>query len=170
MLQTSLTPEQVWRELPRKARRTIREKGIRFFIVDAFAVAKQHAPTPELETRMMGIAFIGAVAAHVDRVAAGCASREDILEKVRQQIVKKFGRKGEAVVEANMAVIRDGAAVTREVDHDSEEIRAISDDAAPVRPHCRAVEDHEFPVDRVLELRRTVRRGLLRAHGDPALP
>ncbi|NCD16808.1 MAG: pyruvate-flavodoxin oxidoreductase [Actinobacteria bacterium] len=132
MLQTSLTPEQVWRELPRKARRTIREKGIRFFIVDAFAVAKQHAPSPELETRMMGIAFIGAVAAHVDRVAAG-ASREDILEKVRQQIVKKFGRKGEAVVEANMAVIRDGAAVTREVDHDSEEIRAISDDVAPVR-------------------------------------
>ncbi|MGM0384946.1 MAG: 2-oxoacid:acceptor oxidoreductase family protein [Actinomycetota bacterium] len=132
MLQTSLSPEEVWRELPRKARRTIREKRIRFFIVDAFAVAKQHAPTPELETRMMGIAFIGAVAAHVDRVAAG-TSREDILAKVRQQIVKKFGRKGEAVVEANMAVIRDGAAVTREVDHDSEEIRAISDDVAPVR-------------------------------------
>ena len=35
------------------------------------AVAKKHAPTPDLETRMMGIAFIGAVAAHVDRVSAG---------------------------------------------------------------------------------------------------
>jgi len=30
-------------------------------------VAKRHAPTPELETRMMGIAFIGAVAGSVDR-------------------------------------------------------------------------------------------------------
>lgn len=132
MLQSALSPAEVWKELPRKARRTIREKRIRFFIVDAFAVAKQHAPTPELETRMMGIAFIGAVAAHVDRVTAG-ASPEEILAKVRRQIVAKFGRKGEAIVEANMAVIRDGAAMTREVDYDSDEIRAISDDVAPVR-------------------------------------
>ena len=53
------------------ARKTIRDKAIRFFIVDGFAVAKRHAPTPELETRMMGIAFIGAVCGHVDRIAAG---------------------------------------------------------------------------------------------------
>ncbi len=132
IMQSSLSPEEVWRELPRKARRTIRSRNIRFHVVDAFSVAKQHAPTPELETRMMGIAFIGAVAAHVDRVTAG-APREDILEKVREQIVKKFGRKGEAVVEANMAVIRDGAAVTRRVDYESEALRAISDDVAPVR-------------------------------------
>ena len=132
MMQTNLSPVDVWRELPRKARRMIRAKKINFYIVDAFAVAKQHAPTAELETRMMGIAFIGAVAAHVDRVAAG-ASREEILGKVRQQIVKKFGRKGAAVVEANMAVIRDGVEVTRRVDYDSEEILAISDDVAPVR-------------------------------------
>jgi len=138
IMQSSLSPADVWRELPRKARRTIREKRIRFYVVDAFSVAKQHAPTPELETRMMGIAFIGAVAAHVDRVTAG-ASREEILAKVREQIVKKFGRKGEAVVEANMAVIRDGAAVTRQVDYDSPELTAISDDAAPVRARTVAL-------------------------------
>ena len=33
-------------------------------VIDAFTVAKKHAPSPELETRMMGIAFIGAVAGH----------------------------------------------------------------------------------------------------------
>lgn len=132
LLQSSLSPVDVWRELPRRARRAIRAKNIRVLVVDAFAVAKQHAPTPELETRMMGIAFIGAVAAHVDRVAAG-ASQDEILAKVRQQIVKKFGSKGSAVVEANMAVIRDGAAVTRELDYNSPEILAIGDEAAPIR-------------------------------------
>ena len=78
-----------------------------FYVLDGFAVAKKHAPTPELETRMMGIAFIGAVCGHVDRIAAG-ASAEAVLTKIRQQISKKFGAKGGAVVEGNMAVIRDG--------------------------------------------------------------
>jgi pyruvate-ferredoxin/flavodoxin oxidoreductase len=79
---------------------------------------------------MMGIAFIGAVAAHVDRVAQG-ASAEDIHEKVRAQIVKKFGGKGEAVVEGNMAVIREGIEATHVFDYDAPEFRAIDDEATP---------------------------------------
>ncbi len=131
VLQSDLTPEQVWRELPQYARRTIRDKKIRFLVVDAFKVAKQHAPIPELELRMMGIAFIGAVVGHVDQVAGG-ATPEAIQTKVRGQIEKKFGTKGEAVVEANMAVIADGMAATEVVDYDSPGLLAIDvDQAAP---------------------------------------
>lgn len=130
ILQSDLSPEDVWRELPRHARRAIRDRQIRFLVVDAFSVAKRHAPTPELETRMMGIAFIGAVVGHVDRVSGG-ASEDAIAEKVHAQIVKKFGVKGDAVVEGNMSVIRDGMAATRLVTYDAPEFRAI-DDAAPV--------------------------------------
>ena len=133
ILQSDLSPEEVWRELPRHARRTIREKQIRFLVVDAFSVAKKHAPTPDLETRMMGIAFIGAVVGHVDRVAGG-ASDEAILEKVRAQIAKKFGGKGEAVVEGNMAVIRDGIEATDVVDYDAPEFARDRRGAAPVAP------------------------------------
>ena len=129
MLQTSLSPEEVWRELPRHARKAIREREIRFFTIDAFTVARKHAPTPDLETRMMGIAFIGAVAAHVDRVAAG-APREDILERVRHQLEKKFGRKGANVVESNMAVIVDGIEATVRVDYDAPELVAIGEEHA----------------------------------------
>jgi pyruvate-ferredoxin/flavodoxin oxidoreductase len=130
ILQSSLSNEAVWRELPSYARRTIREKKIRLLVVDAFSVATKHAPTPDLETRMMGIAFIGSVAAHVDRVHAG-ASEEVILAKVHAQIIKKFGRKGEAVVEGNMAVIRDGIAATRVIDYDAPEFRAIDEQPIP---------------------------------------
>ena len=132
ILQSDLTPAQVWRGLPRYARAAIRERHIRFLVVDAFAVAKKHAPTPELELRMMGIAFIGAVAAHVDRVSSG-ASAEAIAEKVRAQIAKKFGTKGEAVVEGNMAVIREGMSATHLVDYDAPELRAIDEEPAPPR-------------------------------------
>src|SRR5665811_1552819 len=128
ILQSDLSPAEVWRELPKHARRTIRDKKIRFLVVDAFAVAKKHAPTPDLETRMMGIAFIGAVAGHVDRVSKG-ASAEAIREKVRAQIAKKFGSKGDAVVEGHMAVIHDGIDATHIVDYDQPAFLAI--DAEP---------------------------------------
>ena len=85
ILQSQLSPIEVWKELPAQARKTIRDKKIKFFVLDGFAVAKPHAPTPELETRMMGIAFIGAICGHVDRITAG-ASQEAMLKKIRQQI------------------------------------------------------------------------------------
>ncbi len=132
ILQSDLSPVEVWRELPAYARRTIREKKIRFLVVDAFSVAKRHAPTQDLETRMMGIAFIGAVAAHVDRVSAG-ASGDEIARKVRAQIVKKFGGKGEAVVEGNMAVIQEGIDATSVVDYDAPELLAVDAEPAPRR-------------------------------------
>jgi pyruvate-ferredoxin/flavodoxin oxidoreductase len=117
ILQSGLLPFEVWQELPAHARKTIRENQIRFYVIDAFAVAKRHAPTPDLQTRMMGIAFIGAVCGHVDRVVAG-ASPDAILAKIHKQIAKKFGGKGGSVVEGNMAVIREGLEATKKVDYD----------------------------------------------------
>ncbi len=132
ILQSDLSPAEAWRHLPKYARTTIREKHIRFLVIDAFRVAKMHAPSPELELRMMGIAFIGAVAGHVDRVSDG-ATVEAIQEKVRAQISKKFGSKGVAVVEGNMAVIHDGIDATVAVDYDLPELVAIDEEESPRR-------------------------------------
>ncbi|WP_319241694.1 2-oxoacid:acceptor oxidoreductase family protein [uncultured Propionivibrio sp.] len=131
ILQSSGTPEQVWAELPAQFRKTIREKKINFFIIDAFAVAKRNAPTPELATRMMGIAFIGAVAGHVKQVAGG-ASQKAILEKVRKQIQKKFGSKGDAVVAGNMQVIEEGIQATQRVDYNAAAFTKIDAKPAPI--------------------------------------
>jgi pyruvate-ferredoxin/flavodoxin oxidoreductase len=110
ILQSNATPEEVWAELPpRRARRSARRRST--------SSSSTPSPSPsatrrsaELATRMMGIAFIGAVAGHVQQVSAG-ASADAILEKIGKQIAKKFGAKGAAVVEGNMAVIREGIAV-----------------------------------------------------------
>ncbi|MDR2929388.1 MAG: 2-oxoacid:acceptor oxidoreductase family protein [Propionibacteriaceae bacterium] len=116
VLQSDKTAVDTWQALPAYARQEIRDKKIRFLVIDAFAVAKKHAPTPNLETRMMGIAFIGAIIAHVDRIARG-ADQAKVHELVRHEITKKFGSKGTAVVDANMAVIADGIAATAVVDY-----------------------------------------------------
>ncbi len=122
ILQSHHTPLEVWKELPAYARKTIREQQINLYIVDAFGVAKKHAPVPELEIRMMGIAFIGAICGHVERIAAG-GSRESILNNVEQQVSKKFGAKGQAVVDSNMKVVREGLEATHRVDYSSDDFK-----------------------------------------------
>ncbi|MGB5446235.1 MAG: 2-oxoacid:acceptor oxidoreductase family protein, partial [Psychromonas sp.] len=114
ILQTEHTPEQVWQELPASARQYIRSKHISFYVVDAFKVAREHAPTADLEIRMMGIAFIGALCGHAQQVIQG-TDAEQVLTRIEQQIKKKFGAKGEKVVAGNMAVIRDGILATQAV-------------------------------------------------------
>lgn len=104
IMQSDREPLEVWRTLPAFARRVIRERRIRFLVVDAFAIARAHAPNPELETRMMGIAFIGAILGHV----TGARDAAAVEAEVRAELAKKFGRRGETVIEANMAVVREG--------------------------------------------------------------
>ncbi|MDR0945000.1 MAG: 2-oxoacid:acceptor oxidoreductase family protein [Bifidobacteriaceae bacterium] len=129
IMQSDAGPEAVWASLPAYARRTIRDKKIHFFILDAFGVAKKHAPTANLQTRMMGVAFIGAIIGKVDRVAKSSTDLEATLAKVRKEVVKKFGRKGDAVVDSNMAVVRDGIAATVEVNYQgmSDDVKELVD-------------------------------------------
>ncbi len=134
IMQSDRQPIDVWRELPAFARRTISERGIRFLVLDAFAVARAHAPNPELETRMMGIAFIGAIIGHVDGAARG-GTAEEIEAEVRAELTKKFGRRGERVVEANVAVIRDGMRAIR-VDYTDPAFAAV--EADPILAGVRA--------------------------------
>ncbi len=124
IMQSSKEPLAVWAELPAFARRVMRERGIKFYVVDAFKIARSHAPNPEYETRMMGIAFIGAILGHVDAVAHDGGQAETEAE-VRAELAKKFGRRGEKVVEANMAVVRDGMQASMLVDYTDPAFEAV---------------------------------------------
>ncbi len=55
---------------------------------------------------MMGVVFIGALCAHDERIRQG-TSGEYLLEKIQQQVNKKFGAKGPEVVRSNMLVLKE---------------------------------------------------------------
>jgi len=118
ILQASQSPAEVWASLPEYARRTIKERNIHFYVVDAFKVARRLAPDPALQTRMMGIAFVGAIAGHVDAVLEQAGSLDKVMDKVRHEIDHKFGRKGKAIVDSNMAVIEAASEATERVNYD----------------------------------------------------
>ena len=60
VIQTDLAPESFWQTLPAQARRTIVDRGIRLFVLDAFAIAMSEASDADLRFRMQGAAFMGA--------------------------------------------------------------------------------------------------------------
>jgi pyruvate-ferredoxin/flavodoxin oxidoreductase len=108
VIQSDLSPELFWQTLPAKARHTIRERKIKLYVLDAFAIARKEASDAELRFRMQGAAFMGAFFATSPLLSREGVSEEAVFEGIRKQLSKKFASKGEQVVEDNLRVIRRG--------------------------------------------------------------
>ncbi|GIX07806.1 MAG: hypothetical protein KatS3mg115_2209 [Candidatus Poribacteria bacterium] len=108
-IQTSKTrPEEVWAGIPKHAQDVIIKKNVRVFALDTVKIAREVAPTPDLEMRMQGIVLAGIflrvspVLQHLE------ASEEELFERVEDALRKWFGKRGEAVVQANLQAVRRG--------------------------------------------------------------
>lgn len=100
-------PIAIWGSLPAPARASILARGIRVTALDTAALAARHAPRPELRIRMQGVALVGVflrLAPFADR--AGLTG-EALFEALRGVLQRYFGKRGGAVVDANLAVIRE---------------------------------------------------------------
>lgn len=101
-------PKEIWASLPAYARQIIREKKLRLFAIDTVKIAREVATRPDLVMRMQGIVLLGSylkIAPFAERARLGEA---DLWREVEKVIRKYFGKRGEKVVEANMAAIQRG--------------------------------------------------------------
>ncbi len=97
--------EAVWASIPASARAEILARRIRVTALDTVALAREHAPRPDLVVRMQGVALVGVflrVAPFAERAGL---DRAALMEAVRRQLTRFFGKRGGRVVEANLAVI-----------------------------------------------------------------
>lgn len=108
VIQSDLDPQDFWATLPAGARGTIRERKIRVFVLDAFAIAREEASDVELRYRMQGAAFLGAFFNTSPILQSEETTEARLFEGIRAQLKKKFGHRGAAVVEDNVRVIRRG--------------------------------------------------------------
>jgi pyruvate-ferredoxin/flavodoxin oxidoreductase len=106
-VQSPLTdPERIWASLPVRARTEILQRRIRLFALDTVALARAHAPRPELLVRMQGVALVG-VFLRIAPFGARFGFDEDkLMAAVQERLGRFFGKRGGAVVDANMAVVR----------------------------------------------------------------
>jgi pyruvate-ferredoxin/flavodoxin oxidoreductase len=107
--------EQAWERLPLWARKQIIDKRIRVFTLPGFDIARKATDRSDLQLRMQGNAFLGGFFAVSPLLAEFRITREQFREVVRRQYVKKFGRLGDAVVNANMEVMTQGFERVREI-------------------------------------------------------
>ncbi len=116
VIQSGLSPQDLWNTLPADARRVIRDRKIRVFSLDAFKIAGEEATSQDLRYRMQGAAFMGAFFRATTLAKDAGLDEAKLFEGIRAQQVKKFGKLGDRIVEDNVRVIRRGYDEVRELD------------------------------------------------------
>jgi pyruvate-ferredoxin/flavodoxin oxidoreductase len=105
-MQTPLTdPDEIWTSIPPAARNEIVERRIQVAAPPTAGLARTHAPRPDLEVRMQGVALVGVFLRLAPFAAEAGLDREALLDGVRARLGRFFGKRGSSVVEANLAVV-----------------------------------------------------------------
>jgi len=105
LLNSPYGPAEVWSKLPREAQQTIIDKQLKFYVVDALAVAKQAGLAGRINTVTQACFF----------AISGILPREEAIAKIKDAIRKTYGRRGETVLNRNFAAVDASLAALNEV-------------------------------------------------------
>ena len=92
LLNSIYGPEEVWDHLPLETQRSIIDKKLRFFVIDAYEVAKQTGMGGRINTIMQTCFF----------AISGVLPREQAIAEIKHAIEKTYSKRGEAVVRAEL--------------------------------------------------------------------
>ncbi|MDJ0976430.1 MAG: 2-oxoacid:acceptor oxidoreductase family protein, partial [Planctomycetota bacterium] len=140
VIQSEWDAPTLWNSLPQTAQRTIREKKIRVFFLDAFKIAQEEASEEGLRYRMQGAAFLGSFFRASTLTQSHGVDEGTLFERLEAQVRKKFTRFGEAVVQSNLRVQRRGYDEVQELDYESFELGAEMPAPAPQIPSAMQAE------------------------------
>jgi pyruvate-ferredoxin/flavodoxin oxidoreductase len=101
------TPEAIWASIPATARAELLARRIRVTALDTAALALRHAPRPDLEMRMQGVALVGVFLRVAPFAARAGLDRDQLVEAVGDRLGRFFGKRGAGVVKANLEVIAE---------------------------------------------------------------
>jgi len=95
LLNSPYGPEEIWEHLPLEVQQGLIEKGIRFYVIDAYKVAKDTGMGVRINTIMQTCFF----------AISGVLPREEAVESIKHSIEKTYSRKGAEVVKKNFAAV-----------------------------------------------------------------
>ena len=105
LLNSPYGPDEVWGKLPREAQQTIVDRKLRFFVVDALAVAKTAGLAGRINTVTQACFF----------AISGILPRDEAIDKIKEAIRKTYGKRGETVLARNFAAVDGSLAAMAEV-------------------------------------------------------
>lgn len=98
-------PDAIWASVPLNARIEILERGLRLWALDTASLAQRHSPRADLAVRMQGVALAGVFLRVAPFASRASLERPALMAAVRAQLERFFGKRGTAVVDANLTVI-----------------------------------------------------------------
>ncbi len=105
LLNSPFGPEKVWDQLPREVQSQLIAKKAKFYVIDAYQVAKDAGMGSRMNV-IMQVCFFA-----ISKVLP----RDEAIEAIRQSIRDTYGRKGEEVVKKNMQAVDETLAHLHEV-------------------------------------------------------
>src|SRR5438309_9631597 len=105
LLNSLFGPDEVWDHLPRAVQLQLITKKAKFYVIDAYQVARDTGMGSRMNT-IMQVCFFA-----ISKVLP----REEAIEAIRQSIRDTYGRKGEEVVQKNMRAVDETLAHLHEV-------------------------------------------------------
>src|SRR4030095_10235531 len=105
LLNAAGDPASVWDKLPREMQQQIIEKQIRFYAIDAYALAKKVGMGGRINT-IMQTCFFG---------ISGILPKDEAIAHIKKSIEKTYGKRGPEVVKRNCEVVDQALAHLHEI-------------------------------------------------------
>ncbi len=95
LLNSHYPKDEVWNKLPRKVQEEIIDKKLKFYVIDAYTVAKNTGMGQRINTIMQTCFF----------AISGILPREEAIAQIKKAIQKTYGAKGEEIVKKNFEAV-----------------------------------------------------------------
>ncbi len=95
LLNSIYGPDKVWDKLPQQTQKQIIDKHLKFYVIDAYKVARETNMGSRINTIMQTCFF----------AISGVLPREQAIEQIKKAIKKTYGRKGDQVVQQNFQAV-----------------------------------------------------------------
>ena len=106
LINAPVEPHQVWDRLPAPVQETIVGKRLKLFTIDAYKVARENGLGPRINTVMQTCHF----------ALSGIIPLDRALDAIKKAIKKSYGKRGEAIVNKNIAAVDAALANLHEVE------------------------------------------------------
>ena len=107
LLNSVYGPDEVWDKLPQEVQKQIIDKKLRFFVIDAYKVAKETGMGARINTIMQTCFFN----------ISGVLPPEEAIAKIKKTIEKTYQRKGPEVVQKNFKAVDHSVANLKQVNY-----------------------------------------------------
>ncbi len=95
LLNAPFPTDEVWNQLPKRVQEEIIDKKLKFYVIDAYEVAKATGMGARINTVMQTCFF----------AISGILPKDEAIEQIKKAIYKTYGSKGEAIVQKNYKAV-----------------------------------------------------------------